>query len=90
MCIEHRVHRPKRLVDVKHVVQRTFSGNQDGFITIEGFINIAHNAARTVAGYFTATKPLVIFPITDSQNVRQQSISAFATQFCENRLCYLL
>ena len=90
MCIEHRVHRPKRLVDIKHIVQCTFSRNKDGFSAIEGFIDIAHNATRAVAWYLSATEPLVVFAIADSQNIGQHSRFTCVTKISKNRLRHLL
>ena len=90
MRIEHRVYRPKRLIDINHVVQRTFPWNKDRLAIIEGFIDVAHDTTRTIAGYLAATKPFMVFAITDGQNVGQQSIFTFVAKLRENRLRHLL
>ena len=90
MRIEHCVHRPKGLVDIKHVIQSAFSRYQDGFPAEKGFIDIAHNAARTVAGYRSVTKPLMVFAIADGQDVRQHSGLAIIAKFGKDSLRHLL
>lgn len=89
MRVEHRIHRPKRLVDVKHIVQRTFPRNQDRFAAIEGCVNVTHDTARAVAGCHSVTKSLVVFSVANGQDIGQHSGFTLFTLFRKNGLRHL-
>jgi len=90
MRVEHRIHRPKRFVDIKNIVQRTFTRNQDRLAAIKGCVNVAHDAARAVAGCCTVTKSLVVFSVANGQNIGQHSLFTLFALFRKNSLCQLL